>query len=357
MQCDYQSLIEAAKCSGCIPTPVQVAVQNFLLAKIKGGERDPDALMSAARQSLCCVPDGMLPAIKNYLLCQIANLGGSGGDTPIPDPECIPDASAEAYFTAAGITDGWQQSAICQLVSDLKTYPAVGTKYWDREDVIYPMIGDFSTGAGFQVNLKNPGTSDFTAVGGITYSVLGVKGNGSTGYLNTNYTCPAGRRNNIRIMLYVDLGATVTLRYYLGVTDGGISTRLQSIIPVVGPLFRYELNQALGVLFPPNATAPPAADLGAWFIQRKIGTHAEATFASNNWLSSAANSLLVPNSRTYFLLARNNAGAVEAATYNNARISAFSVGDPLDVAGGNVEHLEYKGIWDTFQARFGRAHL
>jgi hypothetical protein len=92
------------------------------------------------------------------------------------------DADAQAFITAAGITDPTQQSAIDTLVTDLKNYGI-----WSQMFAIYPFVG--GTASTHKWNLKDPRDLDaaFRLVffGGLTHSSTGILPNGSTGYADT----------------------------------------------------------------------------------------------------------------------------------------------------------------------------
>ena len=136
MSCDYQSIVNASKCYECIPPNAQMGVHTYLLKSISGYTGDVSSLMNAARCIASCIPPGMLNEVKTRLLCEVVD--NLVPPAP-PAPEC--DADAQAFITAAGITDENNGAAICNLVRDLKTYPAIGTKYWNRENLIYPIVG------------------------------------------------------------------------------------------------------------------------------------------------------------------------------------------------------------------------
>lgn len=65
------------------------------------------------------------------------------------------DADAQAFFDAAGITDGTQKTAVNNLVIAFKA-----SGVWDLCIAIWPMVG--GSEAAHAVNLKNPGTFDLT---------------------------------------------------------------------------------------------------------------------------------------------------------------------------------------------------
>jgi hypothetical protein len=99
--------------------------------------------------------------------------GGGGGGL---------DPDAQAFITAAAITDPTQQAAINTLVVDLKGY-----NVWTKMKALYPFVG--STASQHKFNLKDPRDLDaaFRLVfnGGLTHSSTGIKGNGTNGYFDT----------------------------------------------------------------------------------------------------------------------------------------------------------------------------
>ena len=88
------------------------------------------------------------------------------------------DADAQAFFTAAGITDTTQKSAVNQLVLDLKSY-----SIWTKMKALYPFVGGTSTTHSY--NLKNTAQYQLTFNGGGTHASTGWTPNGTNGYANT----------------------------------------------------------------------------------------------------------------------------------------------------------------------------
>ena len=74
-----------------------------------------------------------------------------GGNTGIYLASLTPaiDPDAQAFLTAAGITDATITSAINTLVVDLKGY-----NIWTKMKAVYPFVG--GTAAAHKFNLKNP---------------------------------------------------------------------------------------------------------------------------------------------------------------------------------------------------------
>lgn len=95
---------------------------------------------------------------------------------PVYDPD------AQAFITAAGLTDDTQKSAINQLVLDFKK---AGT--WGLMLAIYPFIG--GSAVTHKWNLRDPRDTDasyrLTFSGGWTHSSTGAWANGTNAYANT----------------------------------------------------------------------------------------------------------------------------------------------------------------------------
>ena len=104
----------------------------------------------------------------------LARSGGGGGIDP----------DAQAFITAASITNTTQQSAINQLVVDLKGY-----SIWSKFSAIYPFVG--GTASAHKFNLKDPRDLDaayrLVFSGGWTHSSNGSTPNGTNGYANTKF--------------------------------------------------------------------------------------------------------------------------------------------------------------------------
>lgn len=110
------------------------------------------------------------------------------------------DADAQAFITAAAITDTTQQSAINTLVVDLKTYGV-----WTKMKAIYPFVG--GTASAHKFNLRNPADTNaaFRLIfsGGWTHSSTGALPNGTNGYADTFLTLLAASAfNNCHLSYY-----------------------------------------------------------------------------------------------------------------------------------------------------------
>ena len=92
------------------------------------------------------------------------------------------DPDAQAFITAAAITDPTQQAAINTLVTDLKGY-----NIWTKFKAIYPIVG--GTASTHKWNLKDPRDLDaafrLTFTTGWTHSSTGMTPNGTSAYADT----------------------------------------------------------------------------------------------------------------------------------------------------------------------------
>jgi len=132
-----------------------------------------------------------------------------GGNTGIYLASLAPslDPDAQAFITAAAITDPTQQAAINTLVVDLKGY-----SIWTKMKAVYPYVGGTATSHKF--NLKNP--LDTNAAfrilwsGDVTHSSNGVQFGGVNGFGNTNYNVFLNNTgNNISAGVYLRTNSIV----------------------------------------------------------------------------------------------------------------------------------------------------
>jgi hypothetical protein len=104
-------------------------------------------------------------------------IGSASADSNTVTPTSSTDADAQAFITAAAITDPTQQAAINTLVVDLKGY-----NVWSKLIALYPFIGGSASSHSY--NLKNISVGQLTYSSGVSHGVLGIKGN-TTSFANT----------------------------------------------------------------------------------------------------------------------------------------------------------------------------
>ena len=99
------------------------------------------------------------------------------------------DPDAQAFITAAAITDPTQQSAINTLVVSLKA-----DGIWTKMKAIYPIVG--GSASSHAVNLKTPGTFNLSFTNAWTHSSTGMTPNGANAYADTAFNVNAYRNDN-----------------------------------------------------------------------------------------------------------------------------------------------------------------
>lgn len=162
--------------------------------------------------------------VSQSITCQVTATNGSGSASATSNtitPIAAVDPDAQAFITAAAITDPTQQAAINTLVVDLKGY-----SIWSKMKAIYPIVG--STASQQKFNLKDPRDLDaafrLQFLGGWTHSANGALPNGTNGYADTffNQTTNFTSTSNASIGVYLRTNNAST-GADMGAGDTGVS--------------------------------------------------------------------------------------------------------------------------------------
>lgn len=250
------------------------------------------------------------------------------------------DADAQAYFTAAGITDAGHKSAWNTFVLDCK---ANGN--WTPLIAAYPVIGGSS--GSHAVNAKTPGTYNLSFTG-ITHNSSGITGDGTTNNVNTGIqpSTAFGSNTGIHLCFY---SPTVTLSGTAVETDMGCFNSTTTFL--VSEVYKPLIYTIQGGVF--NASVVWSAALmggsnGVWIIENPSSTTVNFYRNGSSVGSSAsAKSTLASLTGTIRLTCRaNNAGTVSRRTMKT--YGFFSIGTTLgDVAA-------FSAAIATLQAALGR---
>jgi hypothetical protein len=226
------------------------------------------------------------------------------------------DPAAQAFISAAGITDPTQQNAIDALVVGLKT-----DGLWTKMKAIYPFVGGTATTHKF--NLKDPRDLDaaFRLVfnGGWTHSSTGATPNGTNGYadtkLNENTTMTL---NNIHMSVYSRTNNTIS-SCDIGCLDSSTLYGTH-IIPYSGGNAAIR-NTDLSTGF--TATESTAG----LFINSRISSAQSKYFYNASLFNTVVSPSISKSNQVYFLSARNTAGI--ATLFSNKQAAFASIGDGL----------------------------
>ena len=243
-----------------------------------------------------------------------------GGNTGIylasltPTPTVDPDA--QAFITAAAITDPTQQNAINTLVVDLKA-----DGLWTKMKAVYPFVG--GTNAKHTWNLKNTAQFQITWSGGVTSSANGVTGS-VNGFGNTGIVPSSVLTNNsLNITVYSRTAAQGSS------TEIGCST--SSFLPIIGMSVRSVLDQISYDGYDFSAHRMTVANLdGRGFYHGNILTSTNQKIYKNG-VQQASNTTAQtqsqPTVHPIYILARNDSGT--AANYSARNLAFASIGDGL----------------------------
>lgn len=245
------------------------------------------------------------------------------------------DPDAQAFITAASITDPTQQSAINQLVTDLKAY-----SIWTKFKAIYPIVG--GNASTHKWNLKDPRDLDaafrLTFATGVTHSSTGMQGNGSSGYaetyLNDNTSLSL---NSSHISIYSRTNKDA-LMCDIGNYD-------PSTVNAIAIYPKY-LNNFYGQLHDGNSGITNSTSSLGLFVSNRVNSTEVRNF-QNGVLKQKTVSSITKNNLTITIMARSR-GFIDF--YSDRQIAFASIGDGLtDTDGANF----YTAV-QAYQTTLGR---
>jgi hypothetical protein len=226
------------------------------------------------------------------------------------------DADAQAFITAAAITDATQQSAINNLVVGMKA-----DGIWTKMKAIYPFVG--GTASTHKYNLKDPRDLDdaFRLVfnGGWTHSSNGALPNGTNGYADTKLVPSSviASINSAHISFYSRTNSD-------SACDIGVANSVGAIAFQVWPKqagFRYS-RVFSGVLVEATTESTSAYYINSRLNSANLKAYRNGSMLSNPTLASLANI-----SSSLVLSARNDGGTI--GNYSNRQTAFASIGDGL----------------------------
>jgi hypothetical protein len=253
--------------------------------------------------------------VGQSILCTVTATNGAGSvnaDSNTVTPTSAVDPDAQAFITAASITNPTQQAAINTLVVDLKGY-----NIWTKFKAIYPIVGGVASS--HAVNLKTPGTFNLTFATGWTHSATGMTPTNS--YADTalipNSTLTL---NSTHISSYLrtnlQFAGPIISTEDAGTYNNGLyiwpwqSTNLYSV--------RINDNGSSG------AASAPADIRGLHVATRTAVGVKKYRLNTTQIFNSTEASTGLNTSSIYLAKSRNN------ANYNGNQIAFSSIGDGLD---------------------------
>jgi len=240
-----------------------------------------------------------------------------------------PDADANAFLTATGITDATITSAICTLVTTMKTD---GT--WAKCNAIYPMVGGTATTHKF--NLKNPLNTNaafrLSFVGGWTHSSNGALPNGTNTYANTFFNPSANAsQNSHHISYYSRTNSNLT-----EVEIGGANATQGSVLEIrTSNITYFRINSSTTYI-----TAADA-DSRAFYMANRTAQNVINGWKNLTKIATGATASSTLVNLNYFLGALNNNGAT---SFYSRKECAFAT------IGSGLTDAEAAALYNSIQA-------
>jgi len=246
------------------------------------------------------------------------------------------DPDAQAFITAAGITNPTQQTAINTLVLSLKA-----NSIWTKMKAIYPFVGGTATSHKF--NLKNPLDTNaaFRLVfnGGWTHSATGAKPNGTNAFadsffipstnssLNSSHLSYYSRTNSNGTEIEIGCFGLIASYYILEIRTSGTSYVL--------------INQ-------PTLTSFADANSLGFYLGNRQAVNDVDGWKNGVKLVNGNQSSFALNSTKIYIGAMNNNGA--AGFLSTKECSFSSIGDGLT----DTDATNFYTAVQTFNTTLGR---
>tara|TARA_R110000868_G_scaffold112153_1_gene302239 strand:+ start:481 stop:1284 length:804 start_codon:yes stop_codon:yes gene_type:complete len=237
------------------------------------------------------------------------------------------DPDAQAFITAAAITDNTQQNAINTLVLALKGYGI-----WTKFKAIYPIVG--GTASQHKYNLKDPRDLNaafrLTFATGFTHSATGMLPNGTSAFGNTFLAGNLLTVSNQAMSYYSRTNTTAAVNMYeVGYIPGTIYRNGLG----VRSTFRGVANRAVSDIA--LATGTGAAflsnnlDSTGFYIANRNSNIDNKIHKNGVIVQSGTASIGTPttSSLNYYISASNSNGT--ANNFSNRECAFASIGDGL----------------------------
>jgi hypothetical protein len=226
----------------------------------------------------------------------------------------VQDINAQAFLTAAGITNSTQGQAIQNLTSGLKQ-----NLLWNKFNAIYPFVG--STATAHKWNLKDPSDLDaafrLSFAGGWTHSSTGATPNGTNGIANT-FLSPFTTlsQNNVHISYYSRTNNSLPAAVEIG-SLGASSIQLSIQVRSGTDKLNVVIHDALG-----NESTNTNAQ--GFFIGSRISSTQSKGYKNGTLLGTSSTTSGTPPNFAVGIGGRNNSGVADLFT--NREVAFASIG-------------------------------
>jgi hypothetical protein len=254
----------------------------------------------------------------------------------------ILDADANAFLTAASITDNTIVNAVNQLFVSLKGYSIYNKMY-----ALHLYVG--GTSSTHKWNAVNP--LDTNAAyrivwnGGVTHNANGVTGNGTNGYGET-YLQPstALTQNNTHIAFYSRTNSTqASSNAEMGITDGTLNASLRICSRNGSNQSVYSINDnTVGI-------ATSITDSTGFWIASRTASNVRKLYRNGSSINSSTNASVARSTSTIPVLGQKTA----TNTMNHYSIKNFALSSTGE-SFNDTEAANYYTAVQAFQTALGR---
>lgn len=221
------------------------------------------------------------------------------------------DPDAQAFITAAGITNPTQQGAINTLVVALKGY-----SIWTKFKAIYPIVGGVASS--HAVNLKTPGTYNLSFTTGWTHSSTGMTPNGTSAYADTGLNDNTVLSLNSAHILFYSRTNVDGLYCDIGNYDAATTSGINLFSRFVNAFYGRVHNDSTGV---------SNSDSRGLFLANRVGSTETRNFI-NSTLKLQTTASIAKVSLNIAIGARNRVG-IGYDFYSPRQCAFASIGDGL----------------------------
>lgn len=252
------------------------------------------------------------------ITCVVTATNIAGSANAISNALTILDADANTFIVNTGLTGATNQSAINQLVVDLKGY-----SIWTKMKAIYPFVG--GTAALHKWNLKDPQDTNaafrLVFAGGWTHSSTGAKPNGTNGIADTFLISSGTLNQNSTHISYYSRTLSNNVEVEIGTASGNSSSDAGSLIEIrTSGISYYRVNSG-GIYI-----TYTDADSRAFYIANRTASN-----SINGWRNSVkvatGTTASTGLSTKSLILGAYNAGSIQF--YSTKECAFSSIGDGL----------------------------
>lgn len=237
------------------------------------------------------------------------------------------DADAQAFITAAGLTNPTQQNAINTLVLSLKA-----NNIWTKMKAIYPFVGGTATTHKF--NLKNPLDTNaafrLVFTGGWTHSANGATPNGVNAYADT-FLVPNTilTQNSTHVSYYSRINSNLT-EIEIGAANGPNAADNKLVLEIrTANVTYYNINSTTTYI------SHADTDSRAFYIANRTAPNVVNGWRNSSKLATGSVASTTPSTANVYLGAFNRIGSV--VFYSTKQCAFSSIGDGLtDTDAGNL---------------------